>query len=58
MNNSETLLAGNIGYTRHRLKTKKAMNNPDTVLAGNIGYTVHKTQAEDKKIAQHRKLKR
>ena len=34
------MLAGNIGYTRHRLKTKKSdEQSRDTVLAGNIGYT-------------------
>jgi hypothetical protein len=40
------VLAGNIGYTRHRLKTNKVMNNPDTVLAGNIGYTRHRLKTK------------
>jgi hypothetical protein len=41
------VLAGNIGYTRHRLKTKKSdEQSRDTVLAGNTGYTRHRLKTK------------
>jgi quinol monooxygenase YgiN len=47
MKNGQSRETGNIGYTRHRMKTNKtegAMKNGQSRETGNIGYATHRTK--------------